>query len=130
MQATPLLLTPWWGGHTDHGMPGILHTGPQTQLYTQTHPGTKRQHTKETPLKHVKYTNKILHSSLNTTHNKTIMHNTVFHSPHNSTINLCSASTPHQKNEELLSEKNGVGIRKNVQKLKKICFLKITLKDP
>ena len=56
------------------------------------------------------------------------MHNTVFHSPHNSTINLCSASTPHQMNEELLSKKIGVGIRKNVQKLKNICFLQKLLR--
>ena len=66
MQATPLLLTPWWGGHTDHGMPGILHTGPQTQLYTQTQPRKQIQAQKdntETPLKYIKYTNKIFYSS-------------------------------------------------------------------
>ena len=92
-----------------------------TTIHTNTTQAQK--HNTETPLKYIKYRNKTFCSSPNTNHNTTIMHNAVFHSTHNSTINLCSASTPHHMNEELLSEKNGVGIRKNVQKLKKICFL-------
>ena len=89
--------------------------------YTHKHNQALKDNT-ETPLKYIKNTNKIFYSSPNTNHNTTRMHNTVFHSPHNSTINLCSASTQHHMNEELLSEKNGVGIRKNVQKLKNIFF--------
>lgn len=90
--------------------------------YTHKH-NQAHKHNAETPLKHVKYTNEILHSSPNTKYNTTIMHTTVFHSPHNPTINLCYASTPHHMNEELLQVKNGVGTRKNVQKLKKVSFL-------
>ena len=94
-----------------------------THKHNQAHKHTRaHKHNTETPLKYIKYTNKKFYSSPNTNHNTTIMHNTVFHSPHNSTINLCSASTPHHMNEELLSEKNGVNIRIKVQKNKKDLF--------
>ena len=96
-----------------------------TTIYTNTTKHTNTSRHKKKKLKYIKYTNKILYSSPNANHNTTRMHNTVFHSPHNSTINLCSASTQRHMNEEILSEKNGVGIRKNVQKLKKDLFFSL-----